>query len=164
MFLAFAVGIAALGWVSWPLWSRKADVIESEEASAGQAAELASRRTTMYDNIRDLDFEYAMGKLTAEDYRQTRAEMVREAAGVLEELEAVAPDEVLDRWIEQEVAARRQQGGVEGVSCPSCGKDSAARAKFCDHCGVALVARACPSCGAGLRAEARFCSDCGKGT
>jgi len=46
------------------------------------------------------------------------------------------------------------------VSCPGCGGESPAGAKFCVGCGAALLPR-CPSCGAELPARARFCPDCG---
>jgi class 3 adenylate cyclase/tetratricopeptide (TPR) repeat protein len=46
------------------------------------------------------------------------------------------------------------------VTCPSCGTENVAGAKFCVECGAAL-ARACPSCGTPAPEGAKFCLECG---
>jgi class 3 adenylate cyclase len=46
------------------------------------------------------------------------------------------------------------------VSCPSCGHENPARAKFCPQCGTALALR-CARCATELPADARFCLECG---
>ena len=46
------------------------------------------------------------------------------------------------------------------LSCPGCGSETVAGAKFCAHCGIALAPR-CPSCGAEHVPAARFCMQCG---
>ncbi len=47
--------------------------------------------------------------------------------------------------------------------CPSCGRLVRAGAKFCDGCGVTLLAT-CQHCGRDLRQGAKFCDGCGKTT
>ena len=65
---------------------------------------------------------------------------------------------------------QQQQGGGQSappaqqtVSCPTCGKQNAAGAKFCAECGGKMeVAKVpCVKCGAELREGAKFCSECG---
>ncbi|MFN8623052.1 MAG: AAA family ATPase [Chloroflexota bacterium] len=46
------------------------------------------------------------------------------------------------------------------MTCPSCGAENGATARFCSECGTRL-AQACPSCGAPHAPGARFCSECG---
>jgi class 3 adenylate cyclase len=46
------------------------------------------------------------------------------------------------------------------VTCPACGAENKAGAKFCGLCGIGLASR-CPACGTGVRAEQRFCDECG---
>ncbi len=46
------------------------------------------------------------------------------------------------------------------MSCPSCGFENLATAKFCSECGSPL-ARVCPSCSSTNAAGAKFCSECG---
>jgi class 3 adenylate cyclase len=47
------------------------------------------------------------------------------------------------------------------MNCPSCGTDNPAAARFCMHCGAALVLQ-CANCQAELPAGARFCMNCGQ--
>ena len=62
-----------------------------------------------------------------------------------------------------------QQGGpggggqAAGVTCPNCGKQNAAGAKFCADCGnkMEVTKVPCVKCGAELREGAKFCSECG---
>ncbi len=55
------------------------------------------------------------------------------------------------------------------VSCPKCGKQVRAGAKFCTGCGFRFEEKAqteavvvCPACGKQLRPGARFCTACGR--
>ena len=50
---------------------------------------LEERKTTVYDNLRDLSFEYQAGKYPEEDYLVQRASLEDEAAGILHEMDAL---------------------------------------------------------------------------
>jgi hypothetical protein len=47
------------------------------------------RRDIIYDNLRDLKFEYRTGKFAEEDYEQMKQTLEAEAALVLAEIESV---------------------------------------------------------------------------
>ncbi len=51
--------------------------------------QLLERRDTIYDNLRDLKFEYRAGKFSEKDYEETRHALEAEAALVLAEMEKV---------------------------------------------------------------------------
>ncbi|HVA85389.1 MAG TPA: adenylate/guanylate cyclase domain-containing protein, partial [Candidatus Saccharimonadales bacterium] len=46
------------------------------------------------------------------------------------------------------------------MTCPNCGTDNLAGAKFCSECGTRLAV-GCPACGASNAPGARFCNECG---
>jgi uncharacterized short protein YbdD (DUF466 family) len=48
---------------------------------------LRERKDTIYENLRDLNFEYRAGKYPEEDYLAQRAGMENEAAQILAEIE-----------------------------------------------------------------------------
>ncbi len=50
---------------------------------------LEERKTTVYDNLRDLSFEYQAGKYPEEDYLVQRAGLEDEAAGILHEMDVL---------------------------------------------------------------------------
>ena len=51
--------------------------------------QLLERRDTIYDNLRDLRFEYRSGKFSEQDYEQVRQSLEAEAAGVLAEIDTL---------------------------------------------------------------------------
>jgi hypothetical protein len=50
---------------------------------------LEERREVVYENLRDLNFEYRAGKYPEEDYAAQRASLENEAAGVLAEIDTL---------------------------------------------------------------------------
>ena len=51
--------------------------------------QLLERRDTIYENLRDLKFEYRAGKFSERDFQETRQALENEAALVLAEIESV---------------------------------------------------------------------------
>lgn len=50
---------------------------------------LEERKSTVYDNLRDLRFEYQAGKYPEEDYLAQRAALENEAATILTEMDSL---------------------------------------------------------------------------
>jgi hypothetical protein len=48
---------------------------------------LRERKEVLYDNLRDLNFEYRAGKYVEEDYRAQQSILESEAAGVMAEID-----------------------------------------------------------------------------
>jgi hypothetical protein len=83
---ALILGATTL-WVLAPVlgWTRAEDQGE-DRISEEQQALLDSRREILA-SIKDLEMEYKVGKLTSEDYEETRERMTREAVEVLRRLD-----------------------------------------------------------------------------
>jgi hypothetical protein len=143
--LGLLLGLAALAFVVVPLLGEERSP-EAPPPPEGKAEQLRARREALYESVRDLDFEHAMGKIGDADHQATRGELMREAAAVLRELD-------------REPAAGHAPGSA-AAACPSCGEKSPPGARFCDACGTAFGPR-CPACGAANRPRARFCNGCG---
>lgn len=56
--------------------------------------QLMERRDTIYDNLRDLRFEFRSGKYSQADYEAMRASLENEAALVLAEIDQVTESQV----------------------------------------------------------------------
>ena len=52
-------------------------------------AHLLDRKETIYENLRDLQAEYHMGKLSDEDYQEAKQDLQRQLAQVLAEIERI---------------------------------------------------------------------------
>ena len=46
-------------------------------------------KAAIYENLRDLQFEYRVGKLSDQDYQRTKTELQTQLAGVLGEIESI---------------------------------------------------------------------------
>lgn len=56
--------------------------------------QLLERRDTLYDNLRDLRFEFRSGKYAEKDYEAMKASLENEAAVVLTEIDSVTESQV----------------------------------------------------------------------
>src|SRR6267143_3132192 len=60
-----------------------------EPAPVSPFDHLDERKAAIYENLRDLQFEYRVGKLSDQDYQQTKQDLQKELAGVLAEIDKV---------------------------------------------------------------------------
>src|ERR1700726_2913636 len=82
---------------------------------------LDERKAAIYENLRDLQFEYRVGKLSDADYQQTKLGLQKELAGVLSEIEKVTSGQ------KPAPAPVSKPSNV----CPHCGAQFAKTMKFC---------------------------------
>ena len=87
MVLSAAV-VLAVGTILFTLLVRSQDVPETPPVSP--TAHLEERKAQIYENLRDLQFEFRLGKLSDADYQKTKVDLQRELAKVLAEIDAVA--------------------------------------------------------------------------
>ena len=69
---------------------------------------LQQKKALVYDNIKDLDFEQAMGKLAESDYTSLRDGLMDEAEDVVREIDDARIKKDVDELIEQEVRNNRK--------------------------------------------------------
>ncbi|HZU22891.1 MAG TPA: hypothetical protein VE998_08680 [Terriglobales bacterium] len=72
-----------------------------DDGDAGEVktrlAYLKERKDVVYENLRDLNFEYKAGKLPERDYASLRDSMEQEAAAILAEIEKLELQHQLGR-------------------------------------------------------------------
>lgn len=141
MTLVFAA-LLIVGAFVFTLLIRQKDVPEPLPVSPVQ--HLDDRKQAIYENLRDLQFEYRLGKLSDGDYQQTKQALQKELAGVLAETEAVMAGLGLQparakRAPEKSAAVKSAQPAQAASSCPHCGAQFAQALKFCGECGKAMA-------------------------
>ena len=87
MVLSAAV-VLVMGTLLFTLFVRSQDVPETPAVSP--TAHLEERKAQIYENLRDLQFEFRLGKLSDADYQKTKIDLQRELAKVLAEIDAVS--------------------------------------------------------------------------
>ncbi len=103
--------------VAHPLFGRARGREAVLAAADSRLSDLLSERDAVLQAIRDLDFDYRLGKLSDEDYKALRAQYTARGVVILQQLdaaaglagEAVAGAESLDEEIEAEVQRLRRR-------------------------------------------------------
>ena len=85
MVLGSAVVLVVAAAVLFTLFVRKQDLPAPEPVSPTR--HLEERKAAIYENLRDLQFEYRVGKLSDADYQQTKLGLQKELAGVIAQIE-----------------------------------------------------------------------------
>jgi hypothetical protein len=122
-----AVAIAVIAFI---LGVRPKDIPQPEPVSP--FLHLDERKAAIYENLRDLQFEFRLGKLSDDDYQSTKKDLQKELARVLAEVDKI-----------------KNAGGASvqppppakvvvpptGFICPACGAKFPTALKFCGECG-----------------------------
>lgn len=146
MILAAAV-LLAVGAIAFTLFVSERDLPQPEETTGYE--HLTERKARIYENLRDLQFEYRVGKLSDEDYQRTKTTLQGELALVLAEIDkaqvpvpakAAKVGQSSRPVISNSSAATGQEAGpTPGTVCPSCGATFPTRLKFCGECGKTIA-------------------------
>ena len=106
---------------------------------------LEEAKVRIYEALRDLQFEYRVGKLSDADYQASKQALQQELARVLHQMDAAAPAPKAGK-AKAEVAKPEAQkpAPVEAKSyvCPHCEASFKDPLKFCGECGKPMEAQA----------------------
>ena len=128
--IILAASLLTIGVLVFIVSVRARDLPEPEPVSPFE--HLDQRKTAIYENLRDLQFEYRVGKLSDVDYQQAKLSLQKELAVVVEEIAKVAGSVPAAKPVK---AAAAQPG----LQCPHCGAKFAVAMKFCGECGKAMA-------------------------
>lgn len=137
-------------------------------AEAHEISTLMAERDRVVNALQELDFDFKLNKIPAEDYPVQRAALLEKGADILKRLDELTPSartagSAEDR-VEKAVAARRADSAAHievqpidddslesliasrrsnrkersGGFCPRCGKPVLASDRFCPSCGKSI--------------------------
>jgi hypothetical protein len=153
--LAALVSLLAIYFAVSPLLQagRATLVLEDDKL-----VELLGRRDSIMQAIKDLEFDYRVGKISQEDFQRLDQRLRRQAIGLMQQIEKVAPtSSSLDEQLESIIAQFRQTSVAPALApatntptsvplasqatrfCTHCGKPVAAGHKFCAYCGTPIA-------------------------
>lgn len=155
--------LLAVGAIGFTLLVRERDIppapVENPELK-----HLETRRQVLYENLKDLQFEYIQGKLSETDYQSVKSGFLNDLAGVMASIEQLQPEK---ERAEKETADGHRDTEARGKSYlekEKAGKETAAREPVAPqrpaskgHSGSLI----CSACGAENPGQHRFCGQCG---
>ncbi len=116
--------LMALGSLAYVLF------VEPEPAPAShldeQLAPLLRKKEVLYENLRDLNFEFRMGKLSEADYQEAKRTAQAELVPVLSAVEELNAQKL------------RQETIPPPGWCARCSHQNPAENQFCGQCGASL--------------------------
>ena len=132
--------LITVGVIAFILSVRAKDLPQPEPVSPFH--HLDERKAAIYENLRDLQFEYRVGKLSDQDYQQTKLDLQRELAGVMAEIDRVKAEIAAGKIpvpAPELVKAPTPKAPATYI-CPSCKTEFDQPLKFCGECGKPMKA------------------------
>ncbi len=132
-------------YVLTPLFKEPKGNLEVELLAETELDRLLNRKAIVYTNLKDLEFEYKMGRLSDADFKRLEAGYKSDAAAILQKLDQMGVEKDLDEKLERDIAASKARlfskvpakAKSPGL-CSSCGADIIPGKKFCADCGHQL--------------------------
>lgn len=161
IFLVLAVLVIVSIYLYAPLTQRgrRMTADNSHEISA-----LKAERDRVINSLQELDFDFKLGKIPAEDYPDQRAELLQKGADILRKLDELAPASSAganaESRIEKAAAARRADSSMQAVAVNDDDIEAMIAARRKQH--KSKSAGFCPKCGKPVLVTDRFCPSCGK--
>jgi len=122
--------IATAAFIAYPLFQKQKNKVSF--ALNHRALEMEARKSEIYTAIRDIDFDYQMGKLTKEDYENLRQQYKTEAIGMMKQIDQT------DSRSSRRAVPRSEIKNAERF-CHHCGQPVGAEDQFCNACGGKLT-------------------------
>jgi hypothetical protein len=143
LWIACAAVVVLTGFfVLTPLFKEPEGNLEMELLAETESDRLLNRKAVLYGSLKDLELEYAMGRLSDDDFHQLATGYKNEAAGILQRLDQLGdtrnPDDPIEKKAALRKSKRRGAGATEARDssrCPSCGAQIIPDKKFCADCG-----------------------------
>jgi hypothetical protein len=132
--------LITVGVIIFILSVRAKDLPQPEPVSPFQ--HLDERKAAIYENLRDLQFEFRVGKLSDQDYQQTKLDLQRELAGVMGEIDRVKAEIAAGKIpvLSPELVKTNVAKAAAKYVCPSCKAEFSEPLKFCGECGKPMKA------------------------
>jgi hypothetical protein len=170
--LAALIAVLAIYYAVVPLLQPgKAPLLVEDD----KLAELLGRKDAALQAIKDLEFDYRVGKVSQEDYQRIDQRLRRQAIVLIQQIEKLAPASAsLDQELESIIAHYRQTTVAPAVvSAPPARTPIAAppmeamptpiatSAPLVASSDPAQVTRYCTQCGRPIEPGHKFCGYCG---
>lgn len=109
------------------LWNR--------HSSNHHANDLLERKQTIYTAIKDIEFDYQMGKLSEADFKELRQQYKDEAVGLLRRIDHMQGRKAKAKRRHVQGKGQRKGANKQANFCWICGTAATKEDTFCANCG-----------------------------
>lgn len=148
--------------------ARSIEDLDDLQSEAGQLQELAATKARVLRDIKELEFDHAMGHLNDNDYKALRKRLERRAIGVIKRLDTARGDHDYDALIDAGLAERfgivfddSDDAASGGALAPATTAATASAATPSALPDDGIERAPCGACGWPMDLDASFCSQCG---
>ena len=142
LLIGIIIAVALVAFTAEPLLATESSAGATLPIDVTPLADLKRRRLVLYENLKDLEFEFQSGKIASPDYQSLRENYLGEAAALMVVSQDAEQLKHTDTLIEREVAARRAARTTpppRDYRCPHCGFENPVPVKFCGECGEKIA-------------------------
>lgn len=123
------------GMIGFLLFIRVKDI--PKPAPESPFKHLDERKAAIYENLRDLQFEYRLDKLSDADYQATKLELQKDLAHIMAETDRIKAELGM-----KPAVPTPPRPAPKANQCASCGATFDKPLKFCGECGKPMGATA----------------------
>ncbi|MFQ6610328.1 MAG: hypothetical protein ACE5D7_05945 [Fidelibacterota bacterium] len=125
--------IAALTYIFWPYLFHKAHRPDSEmPEGSGQLIDLVESRDTVLSTIKDLEFDYDIGKLSNDDFNTMNTQYRNKAINLIKKIE------LQKNTIKENEPTHKEFINKKGNICNRCKEKYLEDDAYCRNCGYQL--------------------------
>ena len=123
---AIVLAIILAAYIAFPFYQSRKQKLSF--AVNHRAEDLEVRKDELYSTLKDIDFDFQMGKLSEADYKALREQYKSEAIDLLKELDNV-----------EGASPKGKKTSVKINFCPQCGAPADPQDQYCADCGAAFT-------------------------
>lgn len=131
----------------------------------GQIEELTERKKLLVDNLREIEFDLELDKISKDDYRLLKRRYERETIRTMRSLDEIYGGRGWQERIDAALVARADERAKKKPrKKKKKTREVVVNAPTLPSPAVEITPGVCESCGADLSESAKFCSECGTPT
>lgn len=161
--------IVVVSWVSLPLLrSERREVFSFRKRRKHDEQTLQEKKEDVYAAMKEMEFDFEMGKISEEDYQELRSQYKVKALEILKELDHIEKDDDLDAAIEREIQQFRTKSAPEEDIEAAIEREVQQLRKDKKPPGdtereekSVQSINFCPQCGEKVIPNSNFCQNCG---
>ena len=142
--LAILFSLGILGYVLYPLFQKRYQWAGMPTIHNSGLENLIEAKKEALRALKEIDFEYQLGKMSQEDYEALKTDYQQRAIQILRQIDQLQHTDGDEDFIERQIRQYRQRlkgnkaNHNDWQFCPQCGKSLQSEYQFCIYCGQEL--------------------------